>query len=110
MTTITFDQPITVGDIKNRITIAQLRLKSFSVNLAPPLGGTNVLVSLVLTDPVSGHDENYVYEDSAVTAEFVAELEQLKLSSGKYCMEALIERIQADGLLPSGTVTVETAL
>lgn len=99
---ITFTQPVTVGSLTNRISLSSLQLKSVSFNLAGPKGAPNVLVSVVLTDPTSGYDQYFEYEDSA-TAAFFTQVEGLQVN-GVPWIAALLQRLQGDGLLPTGSI------
>jgi len=95
---ITFTKPVTVGDLSNQITLASLQFKSFSINLAGPKGPPNVLISLTLTDPVSGYDAHFVYEDSDTTSALWNQL------SGGTWLKALFQRLINDGKLPPGVI------
>ena len=101
---IAFNNPITVGDIGNQKTITSLQLKSLSFNLAGPKGAPNVLVSLVLTDPVSGYDAYFQYEDSIATAAYFNSVEALQLNGAPW-INTLVQRLQADGKLPAGIIS-----
>lgn len=102
--TITFNTPVTVGPLGNQVTIASMQLKSFSLNLAPPSGGSNALLSITLTDPVSGYDHNIVYEDSTTTPAFVSQILALQ-AGGVPWINKLYQRIMADGKIPPGTIS-----
>jgi hypothetical protein len=101
---ITFTNSITVGDIQHQVSISSLQLKSMSFNLAGPKGPPNVLVSITLTDPVSGHDEHFVYEDSTLTPAFFSQATALQVNGAPW-LQMLLQRLITDGKLPTGTIS-----
>jgi len=95
---ITFSSPVVVGDLSNRITLNSLQVKSVSFNLAGPKGAPNVLASVTLTDPATGYDAHFVYEDADVTPTLWNQI------SGGAWIRALLQRLVKDGKLPPGDI------
>jgi len=94
---ITFSSPVAVGDLANRVTLNSLQLKSVAFNLAGPKGHPNVLVSVTLTDPATGYDAHFVYEDDADTPALWNQ------AAGEW-VGALLQRLIKDGKLPPGDI------
>lgn len=95
---ITFTNPVTVGDLSRQINITALQVKSVSFNLAGPKGAPNILVSVTLTDPATGYDAHFVYEDTTDTPALWSQL-----SSGAW-LKTLLQRLIKDGSLPPGDI------
>lgn len=94
--------PQTIGDLGRQIIVDELELKEVSFNLAPS-SGAGALVSVTLWHRNSGHQVHFVYEDAAATAAFWNVVSGLR-TAGKPWPQLLLERLQADGRLPAGTI------
>lgn len=99
-TTFALTAPVSVGGVSNPLTISSLKLTGFGLTTTPSLAplGTGVL-SLILTDPVSGYQETVNYADASV----VALWEQL----GEAIAAAVFSKLLADTRIPAGAITTD---
>jgi hypothetical protein len=100
-TTYTLTTPISLGSITSPIRVTSLQLTTVNYSSTPALApiGTGTL-SLTLTDPASGYQEQIDYQDADVLAMWA--------SIGDTIANAVFAKLIADGKLPAGTVSTTT--
>jgi hypothetical protein len=98
---ITFDQPITIGDLEHRHTIASMEVVTIAFNLAPGSGDGHMNVSVTLRDPDTGFQQHFMYEDATLTRLFWQQVKELQLGGQKW-LAPLLNRLISDGKLPAG--------
>jgi hypothetical protein len=107
---LTFDDPVELGTLTNRISMRSVEIVSLSFNLAPPSGKGNMLVSVSLRDPDTGNLSHVVCEDKTVTPAFWSAVSRLICPDcGKPWPQHLLERLIADGKLPKGAIALKEA-
>lgn len=97
MTTFTLTAPVTLGSLANPINISSLRVTGINLSTTPELAqlGTGTL-TLTLTDPASGAQEQFTYQDASVL--------DLWQTIGDDVSKAVFAKLIADNKLPAGTL------
>lgn len=107
MTLFTLATPISVGTMSSPVTVTSFEVTVVSYSSTPALApsGTGEL-DITLTDPNTGWQESFSYQDSSVLT-FWSTLSTLAAQSavGDIMAQAVFQKLIADGKLPAGTLT-----
>ena len=96
--------PMRVGDLATGIMISTLVVTAISFQFDPLLTGaatSQMIISVVLKDPVSGWSHNVVYKGDVDGANALA---WFNANQALALVTAVLNKLIADGKLPAGTL------
>jgi hypothetical protein len=99
---IQIHDPVNVGDLANRHTVAELELVSVSFNLDCGEGKMNA--SVTLRDKSSGFQVHEVLQDDDELPPLWERVKALELDGERWLCH-LLKRLVAQGRLPEGTIS-----